>query len=42
VTGARKGKVRADVLLVERGLAVSRARAQAWIMAGLVDRKSVV
>lgn len=36
MTGARKGKVRADVLLVERGLAVSRARAQAWIMAGLV------
>ncbi|MGH7057259.1 MAG: S4 domain-containing protein, partial [Acetobacteraceae bacterium] len=27
---------RADVLLVERGLAVSRARAQALIMAGLV------
>jgi 23S rRNA (cytidine1920-2'-O)/16S rRNA (cytidine1409-2'-O)-methyltransferase len=36
VTGARKGKLRADVLLVERGLAPSRARAQAWIMAGLV------
>jgi 23S rRNA (cytidine1920-2'-O)/16S rRNA (cytidine1409-2'-O)-methyltransferase len=36
VTGERKGKVRVDTLLVERGLAPSRARAQAWIMAGLV------
>ena len=31
-----KAKVRADVLLVERGLADSRTRAQALIMAGLV------
>jgi 23S rRNA (cytidine1920-2'-O)/16S rRNA (cytidine1409-2'-O)-methyltransferase len=36
VTDGRKGKARVDVLLVERGLAPSRARAQAWIMAGLV------
>jgi 23S rRNA (cytidine1920-2'-O)/16S rRNA (cytidine1409-2'-O)-methyltransferase len=33
----RKRKVRADVVLVERGLAPSRARAQALIMAGVVD-----
>lgn len=33
----RKRKVRVDVLLVERGLAPSRARAQALVMAGLVD-----
>jgi 23S rRNA (cytidine1920-2'-O)/16S rRNA (cytidine1409-2'-O)-methyltransferase len=35
-TSARPRKVRADVLLVERGLAESRARAQALIMAGRV------
>lgn len=33
---SRPGKQRADTLLVERGLAESRARAQALIMAGLV------
>ena len=32
----KRGKTRADTLLVERGLAESRARAQAAIMAGLV------
>ena len=32
----RRGKIRADVLLVERGLAESRERAQALIMAGVV------
>ncbi len=32
----RPGKIRADLLLVERGLADSRERAQALIMAGLV------
>ena len=32
----RKGKIRVDVLLVERGLAESRERAQALIMAGNV------
>ncbi len=32
-----KRKVRADVVLVERGLAPSRTRAQALIMAGVVD-----
>ena len=34
--GEKPGKVRADVALVERGLAESRARAQALIMAGIV------
>ena len=33
---ARRGKIRADLLLVERGLAESRERAQALIMGGLV------
>ncbi len=33
-------KVRLDVALVERGLAESRARAQALIMAGLVLRNT--
>ena len=32
----RKGKIRADLLLVERGLAESRERAQALIMEGVV------
>ncbi len=32
----REGKIRADLLLVERGLAESRERAQALIMAGVV------
>ncbi|MFW5739373.1 MAG: TlyA family RNA methyltransferase, partial [Myxococcota bacterium] len=35
--GPPKRKMRVDVLLVERGLAPSRARAQALVMAGLVD-----
>ena len=35
-TGSRPGKQRADLLLVERGLAESRNRAQAAIMAGRV------
>lgn len=35
-TPPRKSKVRVDQLLVERGLAESRARAQALILAGLV------
>ncbi|PKN36250.1 MAG: TlyA family rRNA (cytidine-2'-O)-methyltransferase, partial [Deltaproteobacteria bacterium HGW-Deltaproteobacteria-20] len=34
---SRGPKSRLDVLLVERGLAPSRARAQALVMAGLVD-----
>ena len=37
MTSPRKRKVRVDVLLVERGLAPSRARAQALVMAGVVD-----
>ncbi len=32
----REGKTRLDLLLVERGLAPSRAQAQAWILAGRV------
>ena len=32
----RNAKIRLDQLLVERGLAESRARAQALVMAGLV------
>ena len=36
---AKKAKIRIDQLLVERGLAESRARAQALIMAGLVFAK---
>jgi 23S rRNA (cytidine1920-2'-O)/16S rRNA (cytidine1409-2'-O)-methyltransferase len=36
MSSARTRKVRADTLLVERGLAESRTRAQAIIMAGLV------
>ncbi|HMT47834.1 MAG TPA: S4 domain-containing protein, partial [Novosphingobium sp.] len=32
----KPGKVRVDQLLVERGLAESRARAQALVLAGLV------
>jgi len=32
-------RVRIDVLLVERGLAPSRAKAQAWLMAGLVSSR---
>ena len=36
MTGKRAAKVRADQLLVERGLAESRARAQALILAGKV------
>lgn len=35
---APKGKVRIDVLLVERGLAPTRAKAQALVMAGAVRR----
>ena len=35
-TGGKPGKQRIDQLLVERGLAESRARAQALVMAGLV------
>lgn len=34
--GSKPGKQRIDVLLVERGLAESRQKAQAWILAGLV------
>ncbi len=34
-SGGKKAKIRADQLLVERGLAESRARAQALILAGL-------
>ena len=34
-------KVRLDVALVERGLADSRTRAQALIMAGLVYRRTI-
>jgi 23S rRNA (cytidine1920-2'-O)/16S rRNA (cytidine1409-2'-O)-methyltransferase len=38
VSRAPKGKVRIDVLLVERGLAPSRAKAQALVMAGAVRK----
>ena len=35
-SGAKPGKARVDQLLVERGIAESRARAQALVLAGLV------